>query len=133
MKAKKTPAKSRSSAIARASIATRIRSIWEGAQTQASRSVNTAHVVANWLIGREIVEEQQEGRERAKYGDQLLKKLSEELLTDLGHGFSVSSLQYMRDFHLRFPDLLPTQHPPGVLNFKPCRRTRFNTRRVLNL
>ncbi len=113
MKAKKTPAKSRSSAIARASIATRIRSIWEGAQTQASRSVNTAHVVANWLIGREIVEEQQHGRERAKYGDQLMKLLSEELQSDMGEGFSLSSLKLMRQFFISYPDLVPIGYPLG--------------------
>lgn len=95
-------------------IAVRIRGIWEGAQAQASRSVNTAHVIANWLIGKEIVEEQQEGRERARYGDQLMKRLSEELQEALGQGFSISSLQYMRDFHLQFPSLLPIQHPAGV-------------------
>ena len=40
----------------------RIRHIWESARTQASRSVNTAHVCANWLIGKQIVEAEQGGR-----------------------------------------------------------------------
>lgn len=87
-------------------IATRIRGIWEGAQTQAARSVNTAHVVANWLLGKEIVEEQQQGRERAKYGDQMLKKLSDELQTFYGSGFSLPALKRMRSFFLSYPDLL---------------------------
>ena len=39
----------------------RIRHIWESARTQAARSVNTAHVCANWLIGQQIVEAEQGG------------------------------------------------------------------------
>ena len=46
----------------------RIRLIWEFARTQAARSVNSIHVCANWLIGREIVEEEQRGENRAEYG-----------------------------------------------------------------
>jgi len=33
----------------------RIRQIWESARGQAARSVNSAHVCANWLIGQQIV------------------------------------------------------------------------------
>ncbi|HBJ83371.1 MAG TPA: DUF1016 domain-containing protein [Verrucomicrobiales bacterium] len=88
-----------------------MRGIWEGAQTQASRSVNTAHVVANWLIGREIVEEQQHGRERAKYGQKMFEVLSDELNRDLGDGFSVSSLKSMRRLFLGYPDFLPIRQP----------------------
>ena len=36
----------------------RIRSIWESSRIYAARSVNTAQVCANWLIGREIVLEE---------------------------------------------------------------------------
>ncbi len=91
----------------------RIRGIWEGAQAQASRSVNTAHVIANWLIGKEIVEEQQQGHERARYGDQLMKKLSEELQASLGDGFSLPSLKRMKAFFLAYPDLLLLRERAG--------------------
>lgn len=110
MKPKKTPSKV---SAAKPGIADRIRGIWQGAQTQAVRSVNTVHVIANWLIGREIVEEQQEGRERARYGDRLLPLLSKELTQDLGEGFSESSLKYMRLFFTAYADLLPIRHPVG--------------------
>ena len=43
----------------------RIRQILESAQTNAARSVNTSQVVANWLIGHEIVEEEQKGKRHA--------------------------------------------------------------------
>ena len=44
---------------AQAELLARIRHIWEAARTQAARSVNTTHVCANWLIGRQIVEAEQ--------------------------------------------------------------------------
>lgn len=55
----------------------RIRQILDFARSSVARSVNTTQVVANWLIGREIVEEEQKGRKRAQYGDELLTDLAE--------------------------------------------------------
>jgi hypothetical protein len=43
----------------------RIREILESARTSVARTVNTAQVVANWLVGREIVEEEQRGKVKA--------------------------------------------------------------------
>ena len=88
----------------------RIRHIWESARTQAARSVNTAHVCANWLIGQQIVEAEQGGTKRAAYGLALLKSLSERLSADYGDGFSVSALKYMRLFFQVYPDLLANRH-----------------------
>ena len=88
---------------AQAELLARIRHIWESARTQAARSVNTAHVCANWLIGQQIVEAEQGGAKRAAYGKALLKALSEQLLAEYGAGFSVSALQYMRSFFLGYP------------------------------
>ena len=87
-----------------------IRQIWESARTQAARSVNSALVQANWLIGQRIVEAEQGGKSRADYSRRLLKTLSEALEKDFGNGFSVSALQYMRAFYLSYPGLLKIQH-----------------------
>jgi hypothetical protein len=57
----------------------RIREILEAAQAGVARTVNTTQVVANWLIGREIVEEEQKGRQRAAYGERLLLGLADRL------------------------------------------------------
>lgn len=81
---------------------------------QAARSVNTAHVCANWLIGQQIVEAEQRGVKRAGYGLALLKTLSVKLSGEYGSGFSVSALQYMRGFYLGYPDLLTKQHAVRV-------------------
>lgn len=78
-----------------------------------TRTVNTTQVIANWLIGREIVEEEQQGAERAEYGGRLLEELSRKLTRDFGGGYSVQGLRYMRQFYLEFPGLmraLPIHH-----------------------
>lgn len=85
----------------------RIREIWETQRVQAARSVNTAHVCANWLIGQQIVEAEQGGTKRAAYGKALLQSLSAQLSKDYGDGFSESALKYMRLFYLAYPSLLP--------------------------
>ena len=59
-------------------------------------------VEAYWLIGKQIVEAQA-GSERAEYGVQLLKSLSEQLTCGFGKGFTVTNLAYMRQFYLTFP------------------------------
>lgn len=91
-----------------------IREIWEAARTQAVRSVNSALVRANWLIGKQIVEAEQQGKARAAYNRGLLKSLSSALEKEFGNGFSVSALQYMRAFFLGYPDLLMIQHASRV-------------------
>src|SRR5262249_23067220 len=69
-------------------------------------SVNTAQVVAYWLIGREIVEEEQGGKRRAGYGEQLLQDLSSRLTVEFGKGLSVDNLELCRRFFLEYPGLL---------------------------
>ena len=85
----------------------RIRGILESARANVARTVNTTQVVANWLIGREIVEEEQRGKRRADYGRQLVAQLAESLTAAYGRGWSVQSLFYMRQFYLSYPHLLP--------------------------
>lgn len=78
----------------------RIRQILESARSSISRSVKTTQVVANWLIGREIVEEEQKSRRRAEYGKQLLLDLSTRLGADYSRGYSVDNLELFRRFFL---------------------------------
>jgi predicted nuclease of restriction endonuclease-like (RecB) superfamily len=83
----------------------RIRQILESARAGVARSVNTTQVVANWMIGREIVEEEQKGRKRARYGEELLLGLSKKLTAEFGHGYSVQNLKFIRQFYLQYPRL----------------------------
>ncbi len=77
----------------------RVRRILESARTSAARTVNSTQVVANWLIGREIVEEEQGGRAKAAYGIRLLQELSRRLQQEYGNGYSVDNLELCRRFY----------------------------------
>jgi hypothetical protein len=82
----------------------RIVSILEQARGNVVRAVNTNMVVAYWLIGREIVEEVQRGKGRAKYGEKAIEDLSARLTERYGQGFSVPNLTNFRQFHQAYPN-----------------------------
>ena len=94
-----------------AAIYQRIRVILESARAGIARTVNTTQVRANWLIGREIVEEEQKGQRRAGYGEQLIEDLAAKLKGDAFSGYSIQNLRYMRQFYLVYPELM---HPLGI-------------------
>ena len=73
------------------------------ARQQVRQAVNQHMVQAYWHIGRLIVEQEQQGQERAEYGKQQLKQLSERLQAEFGKGFDVGNLRNMRQFYLTFP------------------------------
>jgi len=92
----------------------RIRQILESARTGVARTVNTTQVLSNWLIGREIVEEEQKGKNRAGYGEELLKDLSSHLTKEYGKGWLVRNLEHCRNFYLGYPLLLGRQKSNAV-------------------
>ena len=65
-------------------------------------TVNLTMVHTYFEIGRMIVEDEQQGEERAKYGKAILKELSKNLAERFGKGFSVDNLQNMRQFYLTY-------------------------------
>ncbi len=85
----------------------KIRDIVLSARRNAARSVNTTHVVANFEIGRLIVEHEQAGAERAEYGKKVLVNLSRDLTSEFGRGFSKRNLENMRRFFLEYRERLP--------------------------
>ena len=76
---------------------------WNGARAKAAIAVNIELLNANWETGRYIVEFEQKGNAKAKYGERLLPNLSKDLTRLRGKGFSRSALHYMRKFYLAFP------------------------------
>lgn len=91
----------------------RVATILENARSTAVRAVNRQMVIANWLIGREITLELQEGDERAEYGRQLIQELAAKLTERFGRGFSATNLHYFRQFYQTYPDRLsPILHKP---------------------
>ncbi len=83
----------------------RIRAILSEARSRAYRAINTAMVAAYWEIGRVIVEQEQQGQQRAEYGQTLLVELSSRLKSEFGKGFDPSNLAKMRAFYLSCPIL----------------------------
>ncbi len=72
-------------------------------QFRAAQYINHELVNTYWLIGKYIIEFEQEGKEKAKYGSRLLENLSRDLTIQLGKGFSRSGLNYMRLAYLTYP------------------------------
>lgn len=79
-----------------------IRQIIERARQKAYSAINFAMVEAYWHIGKRIVEEEQKGKTRAKYGQQLIKELSIRLSAEFGKGFSEANIKNFRQFYLTF-------------------------------
>ena len=73
------------------------------ARQAAARNVNALMTASYWEIGRRIVEAEQKGKRRARYGEQLIERLSLDLTQQFGRGFSPDNLEYMRRFFLAYP------------------------------
>lgn len=97
-----------------------IKQIIVQARQKAYSAINTAMVEGYWQMGKRIVEEEQQGKERAEYGTQLLKELSKELTKEFGKGFSVPSLYNFRLFYLTFSDIFST--PWRILTWSHYKR-----------
>ncbi|MCU0081534.1 PDDEXK nuclease domain-containing protein [Extibacter muris] len=67
-------------------------------------AVNSTMTETYWLIGKYIVESEQNGNMKAAYGSKLLTTLSKELTLRLGKGYSRPNLNNMRKFYLRYPN-----------------------------
>ena len=65
-------------------------------------NINSTMTKTYFLIGKRIVEEEQDGNKRAEYGKKLMKTLSEKLTKEFGRGFSQRNLEQMRTFYLRY-------------------------------
>ncbi|MBC8420380.1 MAG: DUF1016 family protein [Desulfobacteraceae bacterium] len=77
-------------------------SLIEEARRVSARTVNAIMTATYWEIGRRIVESEQEGKRRAGYGEELLKKLSADLTGRFGRGFSPDNLENMRRFYMTY-------------------------------
>ncbi len=69
------------------------------ARNSAKTAVNLAMVYTYYEIGRMIVEEEQNGSDRAAYGQYIMKELSEFLTNEFGKGYSITNLKQMRQFY----------------------------------
>jgi len=88
--------------------------IIEAAHAGVSRSVNTAQVVSNWRIGQEIIEEEQQGKARAGYGEGLIRELAIRLHNTYGPGYGLTNLKSFKQFYLTYEHLLGPQKGHAV-------------------
>jgi len=75
----------------------------------ATRMVNQTLTIRNWLLGAYIVEYEQQGEDRATYGDALLRTIATDLSKREQKGLSHSNLKYFRKFALTYPFLAKSQ------------------------
>ncbi len=80
----------------------RILDLLKSARKTVVQSVNKTIVDTYFEIGRLIVEEEQNGKSKAEYGQKLIRELSQKLTTEFGKGFSTTNLKQMRTFYLTY-------------------------------
>ena len=71
----------------------------------AYNATSYAMVLTYWNVGRRIVEQEQDGDQRAEYGTAMMDALAAELTKEYGKSYSKRNLQYFRKFYQCFPDI----------------------------
>jgi len=82
------------------SLCQNIGNLIQRAKASVKKSIDISMVYTYFEIGRLIVEEEQQGKERAAYGQTIIKNLSEYLSAQFGRGFSVTNIKQMRQFYI---------------------------------
>lgn len=78
---------------------TQIVDLLQSARSKVVRTINQTMVTTYFEVGRKIVEEEQQGKERADYGKKVIKELSKVLTNEFGKGFSERNIEQMRQFY----------------------------------
>ena len=90
-----------------------LRTIVSAARDASYRMANLMQVAQNWLIGRRIVEQEQQGKIRAEYGKHVVELASQVLTKEFGQGFSETQIRNFRKFYLTFRELQIQQTVPA--------------------
>ena len=80
-----------------------IHAILDDANSRTYEAANNIMTYAYWNVGRRIIEQEQKGARKAKYGAYLIKRLSQELSDEYGTGFSVANIRNCRQLYMTFP------------------------------
>ena len=110
-----------------------IKEILLQARQKTYQAINSAMVDAYWNIGKKIVLEEQNGKERASYGSEIIKNLSKELTLEFGKGFSERSLREYRQFYILLPNFEIQRTVFAILNWSHFQRVlRISNEEVRN-
>ena len=90
-----------------------LRTIVSAARDTSYRMANMMQVVQNWLIGRRIVVQEQQGKTRADYGKHVIELASQSLTEAFGKGFSETQIKSFRKFFVTFSNLQIQQTMPA--------------------
>ncbi len=108
----------------------RVTVIIEVAKGNIYNSVNSEMVKAYWFIGKEIVEEEQKGKERAEYGKSVIENLSKELNIKYGKGFDARNLRSMRQFYSTYKNWNAVSSKLSWTHYKLLMRIEENNKRT---
>ena len=100
-----------------------IKHILARARQNAYTAINSAMVEAYWQIGRRIVQQEQQGENRAAYGEEILKELSKALTKEFGKGFGYANLYNFRQFYLTYPS--------DKILYTVCRKLTWSHNRLI--
>lgn len=120
------------------SLTAKIQEIITAARDQVTYNVNSELLKAYWEIGARIVEYEQQGQLRAKYGEGLLIELSKRLTQSIGKGFSRSNLQNMRALYVAYPKCqtlsgkLSWSHYCELVNIEDSDKRAFYEKETIN-
>ena len=77
-------------------------------QIRAFHSVNVNLSLRNWFFGMYIVEYEQNGKDRANYGDALIKEIAKNFKSNKIKGLSFTNLNIFRQFYIQYPQIIQT-------------------------
>lgn len=83
--------------------------IIESSQKAAHQAINTMLVRRNWLLGYRIASEEMQGKERAEYGAEIIKKLSKALSKEYGKGYTKTNLYSFYSFYKAYPKIFHSE------------------------
>jgi predicted nuclease of restriction endonuclease-like (RecB) superfamily len=109
---------------------TSIKEVIHQARDKAFRNTNSVLLDMYWQIGRLIVENDQQGKSKAKYGKEVIKNLAQTLTIEFGKGFDESNLRNIRQFYLAFPNRDAVSHELSWTHYRIISRIDDKTTRM---
>ena len=88
-----------------ASLVNDVCNIIETGRKEAYVAAGKSAIITYWNIGRRIVKEEQQGKERAEYGAEVIKNLALKIIPRYGSSYNKRNLDYYKRFYLLFPDI----------------------------